>query len=181
MIGIYRIYNKINGKSYIGKSIDILRRWNEHMECGCAATHYEDEFHYELNLNPQNFTFEILTICKESELSTEEEKYINKYNSIENGYNKIKASKEIREDKVIARNNKDMIDRLNLIIGKPLFVEDKKKLAEFFGYRDKRGNLLGWNTLKRNLIKNGLEIIETKRKINGVIRNCSIISIKYEY
>lgn len=30
LIGIYEIINKINGKSYIGQSIDIERRWNQH-------------------------------------------------------------------------------------------------------------------------------------------------------
>ena len=30
MIGIYKITNKINNKSYIGQSIHIERRWSEH-------------------------------------------------------------------------------------------------------------------------------------------------------
>ena len=30
MIGIYKITNLINQKSYIGQSIDIIRRWNKH-------------------------------------------------------------------------------------------------------------------------------------------------------
>ena len=35
--------------------------------------------------------------------------------------------------------------------------------------------------LKRRLIENGFDIIETKRKVDGKMRNCSIISVKYEY
>ena len=30
MIGIYKITNKLNGKSYIGQSIHTERRWQEH-------------------------------------------------------------------------------------------------------------------------------------------------------
>ena len=181
MIGIYRIYDTTTDKSYIGKSVDIIRRWNEHIEQGAAATIYGDEFHYLLNSRPDTFTFEILKICKESELSELEEYYMIAFNSIKNGYNKIKAAKEVREDRIVARNEYDMRKRLNEIMGKPLFVEDKVKLCEFFGYRDNRGRLLGWKTLKRKLIENGLDIIETKRNWNGKPRNCSIISIKFNY
>ena len=30
MIGVYRIFNNINGKSYIGVSNDIEKRWKTH-------------------------------------------------------------------------------------------------------------------------------------------------------
>ena len=29
--GIYKVTNKENGKAYIGQSIDILTRWNQHL------------------------------------------------------------------------------------------------------------------------------------------------------
>ena len=45
----------------------------------------------------------------------------NFFNSIKKGYNKINASSEVRTDKVVARTNKDMVSRLNDIVGKPLF------------------------------------------------------------
>ena len=31
MIGIYKIQNKLNGKIYVGQSVDIERRWKEHI------------------------------------------------------------------------------------------------------------------------------------------------------
>ena len=31
MIGIYKITNLVNNKIYIGQSVDIARRFNEHM------------------------------------------------------------------------------------------------------------------------------------------------------
>ena len=33
MIGIYKITNLINNKSYVGQSIHIERRWQEHLRC----------------------------------------------------------------------------------------------------------------------------------------------------
>lgn len=32
MTGIYKITNNLNGKSYIGQSIDIKRRWKQHRD-----------------------------------------------------------------------------------------------------------------------------------------------------
>lgn len=31
--GIYKITNRINGKIYIGQSVNIVRRWYAHKEC----------------------------------------------------------------------------------------------------------------------------------------------------
>ena len=31
MIGIYKIENKVNGKIYIGQSVNIENRWKQHM------------------------------------------------------------------------------------------------------------------------------------------------------
>ena len=39
MRGIYKITNKINNKVYIGESLNILRRWDEHIDD--LNTHYE--------------------------------------------------------------------------------------------------------------------------------------------
>lgn len=182
MVGIYMIKNNNNNKVYIGKSINIMTRWNEHMKQGENATKFDDTFHFELNQHPEYFSFNILKICNESELSYWEDYYIKEYDSINSGYNKISAAASIFcDDKEIAHSRKDIIKRLNDIVGKPLFVDDKKKLANFFAYKNKHGVVLGWTTLKKHLIENGFDIIETKRKVNGKMRNCSIISVKYDY
>lgn len=33
-IGIYRITNLLNGKSYIGQSVNLGERWKQHIKCG---------------------------------------------------------------------------------------------------------------------------------------------------
>lgn len=85
MIGIYKIENKINGKVYIGQSIDIARRWREH-KCSIHkidAPLYRAMIKYGL----ENFTFEVLEECKANELDIKEIDYIIEYNSFYNGYN----------------------------------------------------------------------------------------------
>lgn len=91
MIGIYKIINVKNNKIYIGKSIDIQRRWKEHVR------HSKDEFlrkkspiHKAINkYGASSFKFEILEECKEEELNEREMFYINLYNSRDKkkGYN----------------------------------------------------------------------------------------------
>ena len=57
MVGIYMIKNNDNKKVYIGKSINIMTRWNEHMKQGENATEFDDTFHFELNQHPEYFSF----------------------------------------------------------------------------------------------------------------------------
>ena len=92
MIGIYKITNKLNGKSYIGQSIHCGKRLDEH----CKGSQLIDEI---IQLEGvENFTFEILKEVNKEELSYWEDYYIIKYNSLfPNGYNKrMNCGKEIR-------------------------------------------------------------------------------------
>lgn len=86
MIGIYKITNKLNNKSYIGQSIHCGKRLDEH----CKGNQLIDEI---IQLEGiENFTFEIIKQIKEEEkkeLSYWEDYYIIKYNTLfPNGYNK---------------------------------------------------------------------------------------------
>lgn len=70
MIGIYKITNIINQHSYIGQSIHIEKRWNEHK----LKYNWERESKKPLYLAFQkygleNFTFEILEECKKQDLN----------------------------------------------------------------------------------------------------------------
>lgn len=86
MIGIYKITNKLNNKSYIGQSIHCGKRLDEH----CKGNQLIDEI---IQLEGiENFTFEIIKQVKDEEkkeLSYWEDYYIIKYNTLfPNGYNK---------------------------------------------------------------------------------------------
>lgn len=88
MIGIYKITNLINGKSYIGQSVNIKKRWQVH--CCVARTNSSNApIHCALRKYGKNsFIFEILEECDQSKLDEKEIYWINYYNTLcPNGYN----------------------------------------------------------------------------------------------
>jgi group I intron endonuclease len=181
MIGIYMIENIRDNKKYIGKSLDISRRWGEHMEQGRYATSVEDEFHYELYEHPHRFRFQILEECKEDELNEREAYYINLYNSIEKGYNKINASIDSYQEKEDKEpTKKEIIQLITRLLEKPLLKEDKEKISKFFNLKGTSGKQLKWPSVKRLIISQGFDVIETRRKVNGVQVNCSVIRLRWE-
>ena len=125
--GIYAFKNKINGKYYIGSSIDIYTRYKQHLY-RADATHtnkgqyplYQAIRKYGIN----NFEFFILEIFNDTNdllLRQKERDYIIKYNSVApNGYNQTDYTEHPSKDKYISnkisktkRNNAKMICELN--------------------------------------------------------------------
>lgn len=85
-IGIYKIENLINHKIYIGQSIHIEKRWQQHCQPSANSVIAKAIKKYGKN----NFSFQILEECSEKNLDEKELYYINYYNSIvPNGYNII--------------------------------------------------------------------------------------------
>lgn len=92
LIGIYRVVNRVNGKSYVGQSVNITRRFNAHRNSAFNPNSknynnplYEDMRKYGI----ENFDFEILEECERSSLDEREVFYIAKFRSNgENGYNR---------------------------------------------------------------------------------------------
>lgn len=71
LVGIYKIQNLENGKCYIGQSVDIHRRWNDHkssafnMNAECYAQHlYRSMRKYGID----KFDFSVLEECNRDEL-----------------------------------------------------------------------------------------------------------------
>lgn len=83
MIGIYKITKKSNGKSYIGQSNDIIRRFEEHknkidIPIDIAISKYGSDA----------FTFEVLEECALNQLDEREIYWIAHYNTYKGfGYN----------------------------------------------------------------------------------------------
>lgn len=75
--GIYKITNKINGKSYIGQSINIKNRWQVH-----ASTKDDYPIHRAIQkYGKKNFEWEILEECAPECLDERERYYIALYNT----------------------------------------------------------------------------------------------------
>lgn len=94
MIGIYKITNKLTGKSYIGQSIHCGRRLDEH--CRGKSQFIDQMIEFD---GIDNYTFEIIKTVKKEELNYWEDYYIIKYNTMyPNGYNKKwNTSEDIRK------------------------------------------------------------------------------------
>lgn len=86
MIGIYKITNLLNDKVYIGQSVHIERRFQEH--CGSNVDSY---IHNAIQkYGKDNFKFEVIEQCNPKDLDKREEYWIQFYNSLKpNGYNLV--------------------------------------------------------------------------------------------
>ena len=92
MVGIYKVTNKINGKVYIGQSINIKARWTKHRNnpFNPESEQYNSPFYKAIRkYGLSNFTFEILEEIHKEDLDKREIYWISFYdsNNPEKGYN----------------------------------------------------------------------------------------------
>ena len=87
--GIYSITNIINDKKYIGKTRGkMCARWNQHIRSLNAKKHSNIHLQNAWNkYGSENFIFNTLKECKEENLGKIEGFFIEKYNTVKNGYN----------------------------------------------------------------------------------------------
>ena len=104
MIGIYKIENKVNGKCYIGQSINIKRRWEIHRSELKNNTHYNQYLQKAWNkYGENNFNFSIIEECDHNKLDEREMFWVKQYNSYanavnSNGYNLTIGGDGFRQD-----------------------------------------------------------------------------------
>jgi group I intron endonuclease len=87
---IYQIKNKVNGKSYIGQTMqeDVRKRWNGHINAiksntGCPLLQIAVQ-----KYGLENFEFKVIIICFDEDLNRYEKEYIKRYNTFgKDGYN----------------------------------------------------------------------------------------------
>ena len=120
LCGIYKIHNKNNNKSYIGKSTNILSRWSQHID---AARLGKEDYEFYKDLKElSNFTFEILILCKEEELQKYEQEFIDKFNSYENGYNQVQAIDKRKEE--IKNLSLNILKAIDLLEHSKMFFQE---------------------------------------------------------
>ena len=85
IIGIYKITNKINGKSYVGQSVNIHKRWTS--EKNNAFNPNAHEYNYPISrafrkYGVENFSFEIIEQCSiGDDLDAKERHWIDIYDT----------------------------------------------------------------------------------------------------
>lgn len=91
--GIYKITNIITEECYIGQAVDMYRRWSDHCKCGLGIDTppgnklYKSMQEYGL----ENFTFELIEECPQSELNEKEKYFIELYQADTFGFNSNKG------------------------------------------------------------------------------------------
>lgn len=91
--GIYKITNQITKECYIGQSVNISKRFKEHIKCGLDIDRPQGNKLYKamIEYNIWNFTFEVLEECNKEQLNEKEKFYISLYDSCNYGYNSNKG------------------------------------------------------------------------------------------
>lgn len=93
MVGIYKITNTVNGKVYIGQSINIKRRIYAHfahVDCKSYGDSHSPHFHSAVRkYGKESFSWEVIEECEKSILDDRERYWIAYYDSTnrEKGYN----------------------------------------------------------------------------------------------
>lgn len=87
--GIYKITNQLNGKIYIGQTVNLRTRWSDHIKMGLGADPPSRNKLYPAMAadGVENFTFELLEECDSTQLNEREKFYIEFYDSVNYGYN----------------------------------------------------------------------------------------------
>lgn len=86
--GIYRIANLNTGMCYIGQAVNIADRFKQHIKCGLGIDTPQTKLYKAmLEDGVENFRFEVIEKCEQSELNDKEKYWIDFYQSKDWGYN----------------------------------------------------------------------------------------------
>lgn len=94
--GIYKITNTKTQEAYIGQSVDIVKRWTDHIKCGLGinASATNKLYNAMKQYGVHNFTFELMEECKKEELNEKEAFWIGMYQTNTLGYNITAGNKK---------------------------------------------------------------------------------------
>jgi group I intron endonuclease len=156
--GIYAIKNRTNNKMYIGQSVNVRKRKSYHLWLLRTNNHFNPKLQSAFNkYGEENFEFVILEKCNKDELDDKEIKYINRYNTINDGYN-ICEGGEGSLGRTLSEETKQKISNANTgrkqdEVAKKRKSEIMKELWETAEYRKKmeqRPKPKPWNKGRRH-------------------------------
>lgn len=187
--GIYKITNTINGKVYIGQSININKRFKTHLSDLKYNRHHNIYLQKSFNkYGPEAFEFKVIKFCPIEKLDDLEKKYIFEYNSINEvfGYNLVDGghkyrffTDDVRKRMGLKRKGKKLSDEHKKNIskgnkGKKMSLEAVKKSIATKTKRgsqagEKNGNALITDDVASEIIKellNGETIKDITNRYN---------------
>ena len=86
--GIYKIENLINGKIYIGSSVDLKNRWRQHLQYFVNDKHGNRYLQRAWNkYGAENFRFSVIELCEKDMLLVREQYFIDIFDACQSGYN----------------------------------------------------------------------------------------------
>ncbi len=136
--GIYCITNTQTQKKYIGKSIDISRRWREHKSCSEWERNPNKSLYKDFKkIGVENFIFQIIEECSRKELNKREKYWIQYYNTFYNGYNGTLGGDGSSGDDEHPNHKLTIQDVINI---RTAYANHERKILVEKQYQDKIGH-----------------------------------------
>lgn len=174
--GIYRFYNKKNGKSYIGQSIDIGERLYAHKRYIKRNDQQQVIYRAFRKYGIENFCVEILTILPKDKNIKEnldlcEKIYINFFDSYKNGYNStIGGDGGILGHKMSEESKRKLSIAQKGIKKDPLKINVKAKTVYMYNINTETF-IIASSTLDAEYIANAYGYHTTSKDIQNCARN----------
>jgi group I intron endonuclease len=131
--GIYLIKNMINGKVYVGSTVNAKRRKYSHFTALRKNKHHNAHLQFSFNkYGEENFEYYIITYCHVNILLQKEDFYINYYKSMDRcfGYNINTAERHGTSDSTKRKISESLMGNKNPNYNKPMPEETKRKISE---------------------------------------------------
>ncbi len=128
--GVYEIFNTVNGKRYIGSSVNIKIRWRGHTATLKSGKSQSIKLQNAWNkYGEQSFKFNIVEVVDGNKeiLYKREQYWMDFYDSVKNGYNMCPASGSVAG---IKRSEETKAKLSKAITGKQHSEETKHKISE---------------------------------------------------
>lgn len=124
--GIYKIENKLNGRIYIGQSVNIENRWREHKRGKQSPNMVISRAIKKHGSN--SFMFDIIEICSKEELNMKEIYWISFYNSYKIGYNSTTGGDSPTDSKSNKLTNENVNQIKKELINNVVMIKDIAKI-----------------------------------------------------